>query len=144
MATHPSIFAWRISCTVEPSGLLSIASQRAGHKCSDLARMHALRLSAFQCQLVSNLTPSQSRVHSHSTVEAYARCEHLWVGIVRGTLEPCLPYQVWNPTACPCQFSSVQLSSVAQSLRPRGLQHTRLPCPSPTPGACSNSCPLSW
>ena len=135
MATHPSIFAWRISCTVEPGGLLSIASQRAGHKCSDLARMHALRLSAFQCQLVSNLTPSQSRVHSHSTVEAYARCEHLWVGIVRGTLEPCLPYQVWNPTACPCQFSSVQLSSVAQSLRPRGLQHTRLPCPSPTPGA---------
>ena len=24
-----------------------------------------------------------------------------------------------------------------------GLQHTRPPCPSPTPGACSNSCPLS-
>ena len=24
------------------------------------------------------------------------------------------------------------------------LQHTRLPCPSPTPGAYSNSCPLSW
>ena len=24
-----------------------------------------------------------------------------------------------------------------------GLQHTRLPCPSPTPGACSNLCPLS-
>ena len=29
------------------------------------------------------------------------------------------------------------------SLRPRGLQHTRLPCPSPSPRACSNSCPLS-
>ena len=26
-------------------------------------------------------------------------------------------------------------------LRPHGLQHTRLPCPSPTPGASSNSCP---
>ena len=25
-----------------------------------------------------------------------------------------------------------------------GLQHTRPPCPSPSPGACSNSCPLSW
>ena len=25
-----------------------------------------------------------------------------------------------------------------------GLQHARLPCPSPTPEACSNSCPLSW
>ena len=40
-----------------------------------------------------------------------------------------------------------QFSSVAQScltLWPHGLQHARLPCPSPTPGAYSNSCPLSW
>ena len=29
------------------------------------------------------------------------------------------------------------------SLWPHGLKHTRPPCPSPTPGACSNSCPLS-
>ena len=29
------------------------------------------------------------------------------------------------------------------SLRFHGLQHTRLPYPSPSPGACSNSCPLS-
>ena len=29
------------------------------------------------------------------------------------------------------------------SLWPHGLQHARLPCPSPSPGACSNSCPLS-
>ena len=37
-------------------------------------------------------------------------------------------------------------SSVAQScltLRPHGLQHARLPCPSPTPKVYSNSCPLS-
>ena len=36
--------------------------------------------------------------------------------------------------------------SVTQScptLRPHGLQHARLPCPSLTPRACSNSCPLS-
>ena len=43
------------------------------------------------------------------------------------------------------QFSSVQFSCsvVSNSLRPHGLQHTRLPCPSPTPRACSNSCSLS-
>ena len=39
-----------------------------------------------------------------------------------------------------------QFSSVTQSCPtlcdPHGLQHSRLPCPSPTPGACSNSCPL--
>ena len=41
---------------------------------------------------------------------------------------------------------SVQFSSVAQScptLWPHGLQHTRPPCPSPTPRVYSNSCPLS-
>ena len=36
----------------------------------------------------------------------------------------------------------VQLLNVSDSLRPQGLQHTRLPCPSSSPGACSNSCPL--
>ena len=32
---------------------------------------------------------------------------------------------------------------MSDSLRPHGLQHARLPCPSPTPRAYSNSCPLS-
>ena len=35
-------------------------------------------------------------------------------------------------------------SGIPDSLRHHRLQHTRLPCPSPTPGACSNLCPLSW
>ena len=34
-------------------------------------------------------------------------------------------------------------SVVSDSLLPRGLQHTRLPCPSLSPGVCSHSCPLS-
>ena len=41
---------------------------------------------------------------------------------------------------------SVQLSHsvMSNSLQPHGLQQARLPCPPPTtPGACSNSCPLS-
>ena len=32
---------------------------------------------------------------------------------------------------------------MSDSLRPHRLKHARLPCPSPTPGACSNSCSLS-
>ena len=40
----------------------------------------------------------------------------------------------------PVQFSS---SVVSDTLWCHGLQHTRLPCPSPTPRACTNSCPLS-
>ena len=35
-------------------------------------------------------------------------------------------------------------SVVSDSLWTHGLQPTRLPCLSPTPGAWSNSCPLSW
>ena len=34
-------------------------------------------------------------------------------------------------------------SDVSDSLRPNGLQHTRPPCPSPTPRVYSDSCPLS-
>ena len=42
-------------------------------------------------------------------------------------------------------LSSVQFSCsvVYNSLWPHGLQHIRPPCPSPTPGAYSNSCPLN-
>ena len=40
---------------------------------------------------------------------------------------------------CLVQFSS----GVSDSLQPPGLQHARPPCPSPTPGVYSNSCPLS-
>ena len=33
---------------------------------------------------------------------------------------------------------------MSDPLRPHGLQHPRPPCPSPTSGVYSNSCPLSW
>ena len=47
---------------------------------------------------------------------------------------------MWN-----CIYISVQFrrSVMSDSLWPHGLQYTRLPCPSPTPRAYSNSCPLS-
>ena len=43
-------------------------------------------------------------------------------------------------------FQSVQFSHsvVSDYLRPNGLQHPRLPCPSSTSWVYSNSCPLSW
>ena len=55
---------------------------------------------------------------------------------------------VWSPnqkiignkvySSASVQFSH---SVTSYSLRPHGLQHARLPCPSPTSGACPNSCP---
>ena len=43
----------------------------------------------------------------------------------------------------PWWLSQFSHSVVSHSLQPHGLQHARLPCPSPTPGACSNSHPSS-
>ena len=54
------------------------------------------------------------------------------------------PSSEGNASSIPGQFGSVQSLIVSDSLPPHGLQHTRLSCPSPTPRACSNSCPLSW
>ena len=53
--------------------------------------------------------------------------------------------QLWFRFLWQTAFSSVQFSHsvVSNSLQPHGLQHARPPCPSPTPRAYSNSCPLS-
>ena len=48
--------------------------------------------------------------------------------------------QVCNFVQFQVQFSR---SVMSDSLWPHGLQHTRPPCPSPTPGVYSNSCPLN-
>ena len=48
-------------------------------------------------------------------------------------------------TSLVIQFSWFSHSVVSDSLQAHGMQHTRLPCPSPTPGSCSNSClPSQW
>ena len=57
-----------------------------------------------------------------------------------------LGHQPFHPYPLFALNRAVQFSSVVQScptLRPHGLEHARPPCPSPTPGVYSNSCPLS-
>ena len=53
---------------------------------------------------------------------------------------------LWIRSIISNEESSVQFSCsvMSDSLRPHGLQHPRLPCPSPTPGAYSKSLSLSW
>ena len=94
-AAHSSVLAWRVSCTEEPGGLLSIGSRLK-------------RLSSSSSSKCASII-----YHSRRTKE-----------------------KKWF------QFSSVAHSY--QTLQPHGLQHTRLPCPSPTPRVYSNSCPLCW
>ena len=47
MATHASVFAWRIPGTGEPGGLPSMGSHRVGHDWSDLAVAEITRLSLW-------------------------------------------------------------------------------------------------
>ena len=49
-----------------------------------------------------------------------------------------MDFKIWK------WVESESCSVVSYSLRLHGLQHAGLPCSSPTPRACSNSCPLTW
>ena len=63
-----------------------------------------------------------------------------------GWCYPIISSSVTPFSSCPQSFpGSVQFSRSLMSdpLRPHGLQHARLPCPSLSPQVCSNSCPLS-
>ena len=53
-----------------------------------------------------------------------------------------LCFQVFKYICCLCCCSVAK--SCPTCLWPHGLQHARLPCPSLSPGVCSNSCPFSW
>jgi len=50
----------------------------------------------------------------------------------------------YSVCVCVCVCVRFSHSVMSNSLRPHGLQHTRPPCPSPTPRVYSNSCPSSW
>ena len=54
-----------------------------------------------------------------------------------------MSFKIWLVMAL---NASVQFSRsvVSDSLRPHGLQHTRPPCLSLSPGVCPSSCPLNW
>ena len=69
----------------------------------------------------------------NQTRVSYISCIGKWFCITSATWEAVIP------------FSSDQFSRsvMSNSLQPHEPQHTRLPCPSPTPGVYPNSCPLS-
>ena len=84
--------------------------------------------------------PPQTTRYILPTLEKYCMtqqgsCSHHWQMT-----------EVLTSSLFPLHLTSVQFSRsvVSNSLRPHGLQHARPPCPLPTPGVYSNSCPLSW
>ena len=109
----------------------------------------------FSCQVVSNSWPSHGLQHARppcpspsprvcpSSWPSSRRC-HPTISSSVALFSLCLQSFPASEKVIKIQFSSVHFSHsvVSDSLRPHELQHTRPPCPSPTPGAYSNSCPL--
>ena len=62
------------------------------------------------------------------------------VSLSMNSLRVELFYSFWNFIV----YNQFSCSVMSDSVRPHGLQHARLPCPSPAPGACSDLCPSSW
>ena len=70
-----------------------------------------------------------------------------WTSLLPPHIPSDLPKLTQSTSLSFKSYSKFPFSSVAQlrlTVQPHGPQHARLPCPSPTLGAYSNSCPSSW
>ena len=139
----PPTSAWRTLWPGAPTmcpqpAWLSLPSSQGGC-CLELAICNSI-----QCSPPATPQHSPSSAPSYMTFSCFTAflnflrvlcvvCLHIWAL----SWGPCLPGSLIQGSV---QFSC---SVVSDSLQPHGLQHARLPCPSPTPGACSNSCPSS-
>ena len=128
-------FTWTISSKNRKKQLNYFAfskSQLGSVRCQHI-------LNDLECPLVVLPTSERQAGHSSSVIH-------------QGLLHRGMPRVNWALPLCwaLCQARGKVKDSVlfshsvmSDSLRPHGLKHARLPCPSPTPGACSNSCPSS-
>ena len=94
----------------------------------------------YQKHLIEKIHPKGAMHPKVHSITDYM--EVTWVSINRGMEKDmvcicvcvCIYIYLWWLFSC---------SVLSHSLRPHGLQHTRYPWPSPSPKACSDSCPLS-
>ena len=122
--------------------------------CAALTNCHKMtRVCLCACvQLLSHdqLFVTPSTIVPQVPVSMQVPRQEYWSGLPFPTPGD-LPDRGIEPMYAALQVDSLPLSSVqsshsvvSNSLRPHGLQRTRLPCPLPIPRACSSSCQLSW
>ena len=102
----------------------------------------------FLLALSHLLLSSQPCSHNLLWIEIWSYCRTLaglwvWASPTPGILLSCFNTVLGRPSTFFTLLVQFSLWVVSNCLWPHGLQHTRPPCPSPTPGACSNSYPLS-
>ena len=172
MATHSSILAWRIPWREEPGGLQSLGLHRVGHDWSNLAHMPTCCFQTHFMRWVLPWYKNQTR-HDYkrklqANIPGKHRCKNQqnisnWVSIKRVIFSDWVGFLPGIPkwfNICKVNLrrhinktkeksynhlDSVQFSCsvMSDSLRPHESQHATPPCPSPTPGVYSNSCPSS-
>ena len=86
-------------------------------------------------------------IWSHPGAGPSQGCSLCWGLYLAANPTVCLnPSGTFLPDICCCSVVKscpTLLDPMDCSSRPRGLQHARLPCPSLSPGVCSDSCPSS-
>ena len=107
------------------------------------------KLSAMQCR-DTGLIPGMERYPGEGNgkpLQYSCLGIHMDRGDWRATVHGVAKSQAWLKWLCMHVYTCIHqfsCSVVSNSLWPHGLQHARLPCPSPTHGACSNSCPYIY
>ena len=143
MSTHSCILAWRMPSTEEPGRVHRVAEL-------DLAHMHTLPISQryssqqynfikiYKCITVTN---SYIKIICGRTNQLQKALQKYFLKKSRKQKHRLIYTQL---TKMIKMISSVQSLGCVRFFATHGLQHVRLPCPSPTFRACSNSCPSSW
>ena len=102
----------------------------------------------FQARILEWVAISSSRISSWPKDQTHVSCissTSRWILHHWATCEASLSTHTHTHTFLDSFLFSLRFSCsvVSDSVWLDGLQHARLPCPSPTPGAYSNSCPLN-
>ena len=98
------------------------------------------------CLILSSLSPPALNLSQHQGLFQWVHSSRQMAKVLELQLQH-QPFQ-WTfrvdfLTESLSHHHPFSCSVLSDSLWSRGLQHSRLPCPSPTPRAFSNSCPLS-
>ena len=75
--------------------------------------------------------------------DSWLRVNCLWLLLLSNIYSTCSEVKEFTDVGSISTSVQFSRSVISNSLRPHGLQHTRLPCPSPAPGTYLNSCPSS-
>ena len=139
MAIHSSILAWRIPWTEKP-GISQSTGSQSQTRLSDFTPHTSL----FWASQWKGRQVLFEKGHKGPSLETENILNldlgSVYIFYLHVRIHPAIYLRFVYFTVCSVQFSR---SVVSDSLRPHELQHARPPCPSPTPGIHSDSCPSS-